>query len=329
MKKTKFNLSSFKGGSILLLTHENADLDTFCSAAIFQKYLKKNNIKSIIGVPSHINEQTSNFASKEKISFVINPNLKLFNKIFIFDFNDYDQLGSLEEDFRLLKKQNNFSVVAFDHHVIEKRSITQSGFISPKSFSTTEVIYDFFNKDFDKKMFFYTAIGILEDTGRFLVSSSELFEKFSKCLKKSSKSYSEVFEFAKHHINEGEKIAFLKATSRAEIKKINHFVVIYSKINFYQSAAATKLLEFGAHISFIYGTEKDNIIKMSLRAETSFKEKNNFNLMKDVLIPLENVIGGEIGGHSGAAQWKGKISEKTLVEEILKIIEKKLLSYKK
>lgn len=322
------NLNKIKNKKILLLTHDNADLDAFCSATMFHLFLKKNKINSSIAVPSHINEQTLSFAINEKISFIVNPNLDFFDFIFIFDFNDYEQLGKLRSKFSKLQKERKFDVFAIDHHEKEKRSIA-NGFICPNAFSTTEILFDKLNNSFSKKMFFYCAIGILEDTGRFLVSSKELFEKMFVCLKNSKKTYSEVYAFARHIIPEGEKIAFLKAASRAQIKKINGFVVIFSNLNFYQGAAATKLLEFGANVSLVYGDDKTGLTKLSLRAETSFKDKFNFDLMKDVLLPLNKLIGGEVGGHSGAAQWSGKIDKKVLIKEITKIIEKKFLSFKK
>lgn len=321
------DLKKFRGKSILLLTHENADLDAFCSTTIFFLYLKKNKINATIAVPSHINEQTLSFAIKEKIPFTVNPDLALFDLICIFDFNDYEQLGYLRKRFVKLKKEKCFNIISFDHHTKEKRSIG-NGFINPSAFSTTEILFDILNKSFDEKMFFYTAIGILEDTGRFLVSSKELFEKMSICLKKSNKTYSQVYAYARHIIPEGEKIAFLKAASRAQTKKINGFMIIISNVNFYQGAAATKLLEFGANISVVYGNDKTGVTKLSMRAETSFKDKYNFDLMKDILIPLNKIIGGDVGGHSGAAQWNGKIDEKILISQVTKIIEKKLLKYK-
>lgn len=331
MQNKKFSFSNLKNKKILLLTHENADLDTFCSATIFNLILKKKGINSTIAIPSHMNEQTFNFAKKEKINFLTKPNLNNFNAFFLFDFNDFEQLGSLRSDFEYLIKNNEefvFDIFAIDHHQIEKSMISKNGFINPDSFSTTQILFNNFKKDFDKKMFFYCAIGILEDTGRFLVASKELFNEFSICLEKSNKSYGQVFSYAKHEIPRGEKIAFLKAASRAKILKINSFVIINSKLNFYQGAAATKLLEFGADISIVCGKEKSGLTKMSLRAETGFKEKFKFNLMKDVLIILQKECGGDIGGHSGAAQWSGNMNESNLIKIVLKIIEKKLLSYK-
>jgi len=37
-------------GKILLLMHENADLDAICSAAIMQRYLKSKKIDSKLGL---------------------------------------------------------------------------------------------------------------------------------------------------------------------------------------------------------------------------------------------------------------------------------------
>ncbi|MDD3083760.1 MAG: DHH family phosphoesterase [Candidatus ainarchaeum sp.] len=317
----KINIIEFKNKKILLLCHENTDLDSFCSAAIFKEYLKRNKIESVIGVPSHINEQTTSFARKQKMSFIINPNLENFDLILLFDFNDFEQLGFLRNNFKKLLLVKKIKVISFDHHFKEKRSIA-NGFINPKKLSTTELLFDLIGKSFNKKMFFYACLGMIEDTGRFLVGSKDFFESFSICLKNSGKKYSEIFRITKHVPLEGEKIAFLKAIQRAKIIKIKNVVLITSKISFYQGVIATKLLEFGADISIVCGLEKKGITNLSARAETFFKEKNNFNLMKDLMIVLEKDFGGEIGGHSGAAQWKGIANEKEILKKAESVIKK-------
>ena len=312
----------FKNKKILLLTHENADLDALTSAAIFKEFLKLKKIDAKIAVPSHINEQTLSFALNEKVSFIINPNLDDFETICLFDFNDYEQLGYLKNKFK--KVQKTKTVIAFDHHEKEKRSIS-TGFIDSKKLSTTELLFDVIGKSFTPKMSAYACIGMIEDTGRFLVGEKKFFNSFAKCLEKSSFSYAMIFEIAKHKMPQGEQIAFLKAIKRAKLTKINHVTVVTSNISFYQGAIATKLLEFGGDITLVIGKEKKGTTHLSARAETGFKEKFKFNLMKDLMIPLHKKIDGEVGGHSGAAQWKGNVSEKTVLSLCLKLIEKKVL----
>jgi nanoRNase/pAp phosphatase (c-di-AMP/oligoRNAs hydrolase) len=306
-----------------LLCHENADLDSFCSAAIFKQYLKDNKIDSEIGVPSHINEQTFSFALNEKIKFLLNPKILGFDLVCLFDLNDYEQLGALRKSFTKLQKKGLIDVITFDHHETEKRSIAK-GFIDSKKLSTTQLLFNLIGKKFNKRIASYACLGMIEDTGRFLVGDKEYFGAFSKCLNVADKSYATIFEIAKHKIPQGEKIAFLKAIQRAKLTKINHQVVIMSSLNFYQGAAATKLLEFGANISIVIGEEKNGLTHLSARAETGFKEEFNFNLMKDLFIPLQKKIGGDSGGHSGAAQWKGDEKERVVSKEILKILEKRL-----
>ena len=225
--------------------------------------------------------------------------------------------------FTELQRKGFFDVIAFDHHEREKSSIA-NGFINPQAFSTTELLYNLLKKSFNKKMSLFASVGMIEDTGRFLVGSSNFFRAFYECLKKSKVSYAKVFEYSKHIIPQGEKIAFLKAVQRARINKINGFIVMTSRLAFYQSAAATKLLEFGAHISIVVGREKDGATHLSARAETVFKEEKNFNLVRDLLIPLQQELGGEMGGHSGAAQWKGSASGGEVLSFAIKILVKKL-----
>lgn len=323
IKMAKINFSKYKNKNILLLCHENADLDAISSAAILKLLLQKNHFTTEIGVPSHINEQARDFAEKEKIKFVVSPNLRKYNHIFLLDFNDYEQLGKLREQFTILQKQKLFNVISFDHHVIEKRSIDVSKIGVGKKHSTTQVLLNFFKKDFNKKMFFYACVGMIEDTGHFIVGDKNLFSDFSLCLNNSSKSYSEVLSFTKNEMNKGERLAFLKAAQRAEIFDINNFVIVFSNVSFFQGAAATKLLSFGADLALVYGkNEKENHAVLSCRADSYFKEKNNFNLVNDLLKELQKNLGGEIGGHSGAAMWKGNASEEIVKNNCLEILKK-------
>ncbi|MFA6268245.1 MAG: DHH family phosphoesterase [archaeon] len=314
-----------KDKRVLLLCHENADLDSFCSAAIMQRFLDKQKINSKIAIPSHINEQAQHLALTEKVSFILNPQLEEFDVALLFDLNGFEQLGKLRDKFVLRVSEEKLDVVVFDHHVSSKGCISYKGncMLDETAVSTTELLYNFLDI-FDNKMSFFCCIGILEDTGHFLVGSARAFSSFATCLKSSKRTYSDVLSFTKHEIPDSERIAFLKAAGRAQIQVINEIVVVTSELSFYQSAAATKLLSFGAHIALVAGEEKNSLTTLSLRAETEFKEKHNFNLVKDLLIPLQKEIGGEIGGHSGAAQWKGKVQAKLVLNSSINILKKVL-----
>lgn len=320
---SEFSFLQMKKKSVLLLCHENADLDSFCSAAIFQRILSKQKIVSKIAVPSHMNEQSIHFAFREKISFIKNPELCAFDFIFLFDFNDYEQLGKLRSSFLKLNRKK-VSVFSFDHHVAEKRSIDSSKRFIGRAFSTTQVLLRFFPELFDKKSYFYCALGLIEDTGHFIVGNKKLFNDFALCLDKSKKEFSDVLFFTKQLVPKDERIAFLKAAQRAEITEVGSVVVVTSTVSFYQSQAASKLLDFGADISLVCGCdEKSNSCVLSCRADSVFKEKNKFNLVNDLLLPLQERIGGEIGGHSGAAQWKGTHDYLQVLQESIFILKKK------
>jgi nanoRNase/pAp phosphatase (c-di-AMP/oligoRNAs hydrolase) len=309
--------------NVLLLTHENADLDSFCSAAMMQEFLKKNKVHSKIGVPSHINEQAQHLAFSEKISFLRNPDLCEFNLIILFDLNNFNQLGKLSEKFALMLKNKDFGVIVFDHHTKEKNLISKYGkaVIDESAVSTTELLYNFLN-DADKKIGFFACIGILEDTGHFLVGNERTFVSFAECLKKSRRTYADVLSYTKHIIPDDERIAFLKAAQRSDITKVKDVIIVTSQVSFYQSAAATKLLDFGAHISLVAGKEDKGLTTLSCRAESKFKEKHKFNLVRDLLTPLQKELGGNMGGHSGAAQWKGSADPKRVLGYAVSALKK-------
>jgi len=322
-----------KNKRVLLLTHEHADLDSFCSAAMFQRFLNKQKINSTIAVPSHINEQAKHISESLNINYISNPNLTNFDIVLIFDLNSFEQLGSLKESFMNLVSKKLIEVIVFDHHVSNKNCIVYTGncVIDETMFSTTQLIYNFLDtpntkpksKDFDSVMHFLNCVGILEDTGHFIVSSSKAFSDFAISLKKSNKSYADVLAFTKNEFDNAERLALLKAAQRSQIIQIKEVVLITSEVSFFQSFVATKLLNFGAHIALVSGIEKSKLCVLSARADSLFKEKNNFNLVRDLLIPLKEKLGGEIGGHSGAAQWKGKGTPQEVLSAATEILKKR------
>ena len=332
LSKTKI-IQACKSKRVLLLCHEHADLDSFCSAAMFQRFLNKNKIQSTIAIPSHINEQAKNVSEELKINYISNPNLNEFDIVLIFDLNSFEQLGVLKESFIECMSKKSIEVIVFDHHVSNKTCIVYGGncVIDETMFSTTQLIYNFLDtsknnsksKDFDQVMYFLNCIGLVEDTGHFIVSSPKAFMDFSISLKKSNKSYANVLAFTKDEFDNGERIALLKAAQRSEITQIKDVILITSVVSFYQSFVATKLLNFGAHIALVSGIEKSGLCVLSARADSIFKEKNNFNLVNDLLLPLKERLGGEIGGHSGAAQWKGKSTSEEVLSVATEILKKR------
>jgi len=318
-------VKKLKKKSVLLLCHENADLDSFCSAAMMQRFLKRKKINAFIGVPSHINEHAQSLALREKISFYINPNLPVFNVVILFDFNHLEQMGRLGKSFEALRKCDCFEVFAFDHHVPEEGSIVhgKNAIISDACVSTTQLVRNFLDTFKNNEVDFLNCLGIMEDTGHFLVGDTESFSSFASSLKQSGRSFAEVLAFTKHNLKEDERIAFLKAAQRAQILKFSNTIIVVSELSFYQGPAASKLLDFGAHIAVVAGQEKNELSVLSARADSEFKVKNKFNLMKHLFIPLQEKLGGAVGGHSGAAQWKGKASVGEAKRVAIEILRKR------
>ena len=315
-----------RGKKVLLLGHENADLDAAASCAIFQSFLESKRISSVIAFPSHLNEQALRFLSSERIPYVLMPDLLGFDLIFLFDFNGFEQLGKLRRDFEQFSSDGRFSVFVFDHHVLEEKSIANgdNAFIDESCVSTTQVLADLLGDFFSNQMHFWNCLGIVEDTGHFLVGNNGSFASFAKSLALSKRSFSDVLFFTKHSFDFGERIAFLKAAQRAQIVKSSKAIIVFSKVSFFQGATATKLLNLGADITLVAGAERKNDLTiLSARAETNFKEVNNFNLVRDLMVELQKQIGGDIGGHSGAAQWKGSVAPEKILKIAVGILKKK------
>ena len=292
-------------GKILLLTHAGADVDAVASAAaLFLALKKKHRVE--IGIPEHLNLTAKAFASNMKISYKINPKLAGFDTVVLVDFNTWEMTGRLSPQLKSFKGK----IYALDHHTIIGRSIAPAAnsVIKENAVSTTEIIYELFNEEkieITPDIASCIAAGIVTDSAHFLVADAKAFHIMADVLEKSGRTFSGIVGLFRVKMDFSKKVAKLKAAKRARIFKIGEKIVVTADIGAYEADAATTLTRIGADVAFAGDLEKGEL-RISGRATSGFVKETDFDLAKDVFLPLEKTVDGAGGGHAGAAAFNGK-----------------------
>ncbi len=297
------SLSFFENKKVLLLTHSGADIDSIASAASFFFSLKKNS-KALIGVPEHISLSARIFAQNTKIPYSLNPDFNDFEVLVFFDFNSLEMLGESA------KKVSGFKgkIFVFDHHEKTKQGVNASGFfVNEDAVSCTQVIYSYLKKcrvKISPKVSELIACGLIVDSGKFSVGSSEAFFVMNEVLKNTKIAYEELFLLFKEPLDLSEKVARLKSVRRARLFKCFDKIIATSTVNAFESAGAVSLVMLGSDVAFV-GGEKESKVVISGRALNSFVSKSGFSLANNVFSLLSKDFSGAGGGHAAAAGFNG------------------------
>ncbi len=122
---------------------------------------------------------------------------------------------------------------------------------------------------------------------------------------------SDVDELLRVEDDISKKIAILKAHQRMKLYSFSEFIIATSNVSSCEALAAKTILSTGADVAFV-GADNGSEVRISGRAKKAVIDRG-INLAK-IMSQVAPIIGGEGGGHKGAAGANGK----TNMEEGLK-----------
>ena len=97
-----------------------------------------------------------------------------------------------------------------------------------------------------------------------------------------------------------QRIAVLKAASRAEVVRQGDWLIACTTVNSFEGSAAMALVDLGADVAFVAGRHgKGDIVRISARSSREAARKG-LNLAK-LLGEVGKAYGGDGGGHRSAA----------------------------
>ncbi|MHA1976422.1 MAG: DHH family phosphoesterase [Candidatus Hodarchaeales archaeon] len=304
--------------SILLVLHEQADLDAVGSAI------------ALIHMIKYINPQLE--------VTVHNPDLSQLSKQLLlhldYEFTENAQINSSTPLILLDNpaipsdlNQPDRKIVIIDHHVKQEiRADLLFDIRTQKVTSTAEIIsqiYRIANIPLNAISVKAIIAGIIFDTRRFLHANSQLFDNMSYLLQTYPDAYNEILPLFSSTRPSAERIACIKASQRMTRAEVGNFQVLLSHVSSYEAAAARSLIYLGGDLSVVVARRSDHT-RLSLRATSDFIKATDISLGRDIIPLLIKEFGGSGGGHDGAAGYNNsnRMDLKTLFDYILKNLVK-------
>ncbi|MCD4739879.1 DHH family phosphoesterase [archaeon] len=288
--------------TFLILVHKCPDPDAAGAAIALATHLKQKHKKVIIGVKGDsFSKSTRLLLKKTGFSITSKPT---YNKecIIVVDTNS-PALFSLDEVLASGAKK-----IIIDHHHPKPEVINafDHSLIDEEAVSTTQIIFhllDFMDAQFTHTASLALAAGILTDSANFVAATVDSFVVLGEVLARGKVDFKEVLASISVPMEKSEKIARMKAAQRLKFYKKGDYLITSTKVNSFEGGVAKAMLYLGADVSFVGATHSSEM-RISARAKNDVIKKG-LHLGRDVLPLVVDLIGGDAGGHAGAAGANG------------------------
>jgi len=306
----------------LIMGHQNADPDAVCSMIAFSRLYKEINPEGTFTLMaddlSRLSKQVLDVFKLED-EILEKPGTD-YDLLILLDTNSRLQLGTDFQDI----PDNPEKTIVIDHHEPnpEIGTIAEHRVVRSDRFSTCEILVELFEDmeiAIDPNIANLLFTGILFDTRRFIYTDLQTFQIGIKLLN-SGADYEKCVKSLQIRPNRSERIARLKAASKARVHLFGNWVVATSTINAFEASACRGLIEMGADVAIIGGRPGKDKVRLSSRSTRVFYEETNINLGTDVMEPLGTIIDGKGGGHANAAGANGKKDLNSALDKAVDLI---------
>lgn len=292
------------GDSVVVLGHHNADPDAIGAAQGIKELIEK--LKPETSVHVLMPEDISRLSRQ----IIEGLELELYEKysgeydtVVVVDSGSLNQLGEWETAI----KDHEQVTILIDHHEVDSEltEILDLMIHDNEANSTCEIIYRLYEK-YQIKPSTGTAkallAGIAFDTRFFSIGGSNAYDAVSSLLEIAG-DVADVLSLFRVESDISERIARLKAAQRAEIQRVEDWVIVFSEVSSFQASAARALVSLGADLAVVVGVE-GNKLRASLRSTQRFH--NGTGLHLGVMISrYSEEHGGSGSGHPTAAGYNG------------------------
>lgn len=301
--ESQFSERISKYKNILYLCHRNADPDAIGSGFALQQAFG-----GTLGAVEDLSRSGQAVAKAIGASVSINPKAEDYDLVVLVDASVRLQIG-------------NFSLKSYavvDHHQDKGLLNDAEFYIQRPSNSTAEIAWAILRESGIKatgNVAMGLLVGIISDTGRFRRAKPEALRAAAELMEAGELDYEEVLQVLSLPQGISQKIAVLKAVTRAEIERTGDWIIATTEINAYEGSAAMALVDLGADVAFAAGRHGE-VTRVSARAgrEAARKGMNLAEILRD----LGEAHGGEGGGHRAAAALETKGEPMVLLDECVK-----------
>lgn len=272
--------------SVLYLCHRNADPDAIGSAFALAWAFGGR-----VGAIDDLSRTGAALSDILGADILINPSEEDWDLIVVVDTSVRLQLGEIH--------LSRYGLV--DHHQDDGLLVGAEFHIQRPAKSTAEIVWKILKENGrqpNREMALGLLVGIISDTGRFKRATTESFLAASELLEAGGFDYEEALQALSVAPDISQRIAVLKAASRAKIERQGKWLVATSRINSFEGSAAAALIDLGADVAFVAGRHGDRV-RISAR---SSREAADVGLnLNEILGDIGRAHGGDGGGHRMAA----------------------------
>ena len=290
-----------KRGAVPVLTGMNGDMDTVGSAIA----LAASN-PNMMACGLHLGRVSKKVCQElsapfRKLSNGLTDLPKTLGGIIIVDAAAPNQVG--------IDLPNDIPKCVLDHHSTDDWDLSNTDLsVKLPVSATTEIVAKYLANhspnSLTEPVRKLLLAGLITDSGRFKHSSKESFNTAALILNGSNIDYAKFVEWLEtSKINSSERGSLLRGMQRANSTNSGDWSIIHSYCGTLEGRLATLLLGLGPDISLV-SRNKDGETRLTARA-TKHATSDGLSLGK-IMQSIAEQLGGEGGGHDGAAGWTGK-----------------------
>jgi len=285
-------------------THENADADAVGASLALKLVLEEFGKNARIVAPNSVSKIGKRLARLVGYPIETSGQPKTYDLIIFVDVRP-EAVDS-----------SGLRTAVIDHHEGEPCIETDFSFIDPSFASASEMVFEFVQFLLDhgeltrlpRPVAEELLAGIVADTADLKLCVRETLERILRISSLSGVELREVFSLLRTPKDESLRMACLKGASRLRLGRVEGVIVAVTQVSSFQGDVASSMIHLGADVALAAG-EKKGVVSVSGRARTEIIDRG-LNLAR-IMSSLASEVGGEGGGHAGAAalRAKGKLDE--------------------
>lgn len=312
-------------GTTLVLSHRNADIDAMgCSIAVAAMFPNVT-IGAVESVSKGANNLLANYGDRFQV--LVDPSIQdersPWDRILFVDTATPTQVDPYD---RFLS-----SSIVVDHHAINAAlaEVNPRYHCEPNSPSCAQIIHRLAldaGAEVDADAALALVAGILADTERFRIAPNLAVEDALVILHEGGLELPDVIQsIERPTYDRSHAIAMLKSAKRSEHFEIGRFIFARSRVGAFEASAARHLVHMGADVAIVASEDGD---MTSLTGRVGKRAVDAGFHLGEFFQELARRIGGDGGGHAGAAGFKADMpvdevesASLEMAEETLQILE--------
>ncbi len=195
-----------------------------------------------------------------------------------------------------------------DHHATNEWNLGENDIaLRWEVKATTELVADYLfrysESSLTPQVCEFLLAGLITDTGRFRHANHGSFSTAGSLIKHSNIDYQSFIQFIEEEtISPSERGAILRGMNRAELTEAGPWSLVRTRCGTLEGKVASLLSSIGAD-AVVVTRQRDGQTRLTVRAPRS--SVNHGLHLGEIMAEVASNIGGDGGGHDGAAGWSG------------------------